>query len=275
MKKLLTLVLTLLLVSLFTVYACAETENVAIGASYEVLGILTDGEGKTHYPDETGDSLTNNVFAQSASYSDIEFVGLNITSEGTSANNGVSEIALDLGEVYPIVNAAVSCSNLNSAGISLPGMVTVVYSVDGENWSEPVSAEYVFRRNRLGPVFAVNRIDHGDHTGKGYTCGIKVTAGYCRINDRIYLAQIECDFGNTVVCRSSFGGNVKTDKLNIGIACGLSKYVVGKGIAGLIGIMGFSFTVGQNTQHLVRSADSYVFRFRTGIHRKERNEQKG
>ena len=152
MKKLLTLVLTLLLVSLFTVYACAETENVAIGASYEVLGILTDGEGKTHYPDETGDSLTNNVFAQSASYSDIEFVGLNITSEGTSANNGVSEIALDLGEVYPIVNAAVSCSNLNSAGISLPGMVTVVYSVDGENWSEPVSAEYEVEQPADGEV---------------------------------------------------------------------------------------------------------------------------
>lgn len=152
MKKLLTLVLTLLLVSLFTVYASAETENVAIGASYEVLGILTDGEGKTHYPDETGDSLTNNVFAQSASYSDIEFVGLNITSEGTSANNGVSEIALDLGEVYPIVNAAVSCSNLNSAGISLPGMVTVVYSVDGENWSEPVSAEYEVEQPADGEV---------------------------------------------------------------------------------------------------------------------------
>lgn len=142
MKKLLSLVLTLLLVSLFTVYASAETENVAVGASYEVVGILTDGEGTTHYPDENGDSLTNNVFAQSASYSDIEFIGLNITSEGTSANNGVSEIALDLGEVYPIVNAAVSCSNLNSAGITLPGMVNVIYSVDGENWSEPVLAEY-------------------------------------------------------------------------------------------------------------------------------------
>ena len=142
MKKLLSVVLTLLLVSLFTVYASAETENVAIGASYEVLGILTDGEGKVHYPDENGDSLTNNVFAQSASYSELEFVGLNITSQETSANNGISEIRLDLGKAHPIVNAAVSCSNLNSAGITLPAMITVTYSVDGQNWSEPVTAEY-------------------------------------------------------------------------------------------------------------------------------------
>ncbi len=152
MKKLLTLVLPLLLVSLFTVYASAETENVALGASYEVIGILTDSEGTTHYPDENGNALTNNVFAQSASYSDIEFIGLNITSEGTSANDGVSEIALDLGKVYPIVNATVSCSNLNSAGISLPGMVTVIYSVDGENWSEPVSAEYEVEQPADGEV---------------------------------------------------------------------------------------------------------------------------
>lgn len=152
MKKLLSVILTLLLVSLFTVYASAETENVAIGASYEVLGILTDGEGKVHYPDENGDSLTNNVFAQSASYSELEFVGLNITSQETSANNGISEIRLDLGKVYTIVNAAVSCSNLNSAGISLPGVVNVIYSVDGESWSEPVLAEYEVEQPADGEV---------------------------------------------------------------------------------------------------------------------------
>ncbi len=152
MKKLLSIVLILLLVSLLTVYASAETENVAVGASYEVIGILTDSEGTTHYPDENGNSLTNNVFAQSASYSDVEFIGLNITSEGTSANNGVSEIALDLGKVYPIVNAAVSCSNLNSAGISLPGMVTVIYSVDGESWSDPVDAPYEVEQPADGEV---------------------------------------------------------------------------------------------------------------------------
>ncbi len=142
MKKILSIVLTLLLVSIFSVYASAETENVALGASYTVNGIYTDGEGKVYYPDENGDSLTNNVFAQSADYSDIEFVGLNITSEYTAANNKISTVELDLGEVFPVTEAVASCSNLNSAGISLPKSVYVTVSADGETWSDPIYAEY-------------------------------------------------------------------------------------------------------------------------------------
>lgn len=142
MKKLCALVLTLILISAFSVYASAEAENVAIGASYTVNGIYTDGDGKTYYPDENGDSLTNNVFAQSASYSDTEFVGLNVTSEFTGGNGGVSTVELDLGKVFPITEAVASCSNLNSAGISLPGDVYVTVSADGESWSEPIYGEF-------------------------------------------------------------------------------------------------------------------------------------
>ncbi len=142
MKKLLSVSIALLLVSLFALSVSAETENVALGASYTVNGIYTDADGKTYYPDENGDSLTNGVFAQSADYSDIEFVALNVTSEYTAANNKISTVVLDLGEVYSIVNATVSCSNLNSAGISLPNHVYVTVSADGENWSDPIGAEY-------------------------------------------------------------------------------------------------------------------------------------
>lgn len=142
MKKLIFAFVSLMLVFLFALSASAETENVALGASYTVNGIYTDADGKTYYPDENGDSLTNGVFAQSADYSDIEFVALNATSQYTAANSKISTIVLDLGKIYSIVNATVSCSNLNSAGISLPNHVYVTVSADGESWSDPIGAEY-------------------------------------------------------------------------------------------------------------------------------------
>lgn len=144
-KSVLLLIGTLLITSLcaFPAYA-AETENVAHNATYTVNGIHIDDEGISYYIDEDGKSLTNGVFAQTAGYDQTEFVGLNATSEWAKANDGTTSIAFDLGEIYPIVTTAVSCSNLCSAGISAPEAVIVTYSTDGENWSEQVYSEYEF-----------------------------------------------------------------------------------------------------------------------------------
>lgn len=121
-----------------------ELENVASEGSYTVIGIYTDAEGKTWYPDETGDCLINGVYAQTAGYDQTDFVGLNITAEDAKAQDGVTSVALDLGEIYPIVKAAVSCSNLGNSGIEAPAAVTVTVSADGKTWSEPINAEYEF-----------------------------------------------------------------------------------------------------------------------------------
>ncbi len=144
-KSILFLIGALLMTSLcaFPSYA-AETENVALNATYTINGIYTDGDGVSHYIDEDGKSLTNGLFAQTAGYDQAEFVGLNTTSEWAKANDGTTSIVFDLGQSYPIVNTAVSCSNLGSAGISAPESVLVTYSADGENWSEPVYSEYEF-----------------------------------------------------------------------------------------------------------------------------------
>ena len=127
----------------FPAYA-AEAENVALNATYTINGIYTDGDGVSHYIDEDGKSLTNGVFAQTAGYDQTEFVGLNATSEWAKANGGTTSIVFDLGQSYPIVNTAVSCSNLGSAGITAPESILVTYTADGENWSEPVYSEYEF-----------------------------------------------------------------------------------------------------------------------------------
>lgn len=144
-KSVLFLMGALLITSLcaFPSYA-AETENVALNATYTINGIYTDGDGVSHYIDEDGKSLNNGVFAQTAGYDQTEFIGLNATSEWAKANDGTTSVVFDLGQAYPIVNTAVSCSNLGSAGISAPESVLVTYSTDGENWSEPVYSEYEF-----------------------------------------------------------------------------------------------------------------------------------
>lgn len=119
----------------------AEEENVALGnTNYTINGLYSDDSG-TYYPDETGDSLTNGVFAVSASYTDAEFVGLNITSEYAIEHDGATSISIDLGEVFPITSAVLSCSNLGNAGILLPSGVVVTVSADGETWSDPFYAE--------------------------------------------------------------------------------------------------------------------------------------
>lgn len=154
MKKILSALLcAVLIMSLSVVYVSAETENVSAGlTSYTINGLLTDADGKLWYPDENGNSLTNNVFAQSAGYGDMEFIGLNSTSEFGKSNGGITTIVLDLGETYPIVTATVSCSNFGEAGINLPKAVTVTVSNDGENWSEPIAAEYEVDEPVVGEV---------------------------------------------------------------------------------------------------------------------------
>ena len=142
-KAFLVLTAVILTLSLVSTYAFAsETELVSEGKTYVVNGIYTDDSGKASYPDENGDSLTNGIFADSASYGDPEFVGLNATSAYGKENNNITDVTVDLESVYPVTTVNVSCSNLGSAGIAMPYAVSVSVSEDGENWSDSVYAEY-------------------------------------------------------------------------------------------------------------------------------------
>lgn len=161
MKKSLIILLSLVIAfSLCTVTSAAsETENVALNASYTVNGIYTDENGTDYYPDEEGNALTNGVYAQTAGYDQLEFIGLNTTSAWAKENDGQTSVVLDLGESYPITTAAVSCSNLGSAGISAPAAVVITTSADGENWSDPVYAEYEFELMPGEVVKAIAKIN--------------------------------------------------------------------------------------------------------------------
>ena len=142
-KAFIVLTAVILTLSLVSTYALAsETELVSEGKSYVVNGIYTDDSGTASYPDENGDSLTNGIFADSASYGDPEFVGLNATSAYGKENNNITDVTVDLESVYPVTTVNVSCSNLGSAGIAMPYAVSVSVSEDGENWSDSIYAEY-------------------------------------------------------------------------------------------------------------------------------------
>jgi hypothetical protein len=142
-KAFIVLTAVILTLSLVSTYALAsETELVSEGKSYVVNGIYTDDSGIASYPDENGDSLTNGIFADSASYGDPEFVGLNATSAYGKENNTITDVTVDLESVYPVTTVNVSCSNLGSAGIAMPYAVSVSVSEDGENWSDSIYAEY-------------------------------------------------------------------------------------------------------------------------------------
>lgn len=142
-KAFIVLTAVILTLSLVSTYALAsETELVSEGKSYVVNGIYTDDSGTASYPDENGDSLTNGIFADSASYGDPEFVGLNATSAYGKENNTITDVTVDLESVYPVTTVNVSCSNLGSAGIAMPYAVSVSVSEDGENWSDSIYAEY-------------------------------------------------------------------------------------------------------------------------------------
>ncbi len=208
MKKALSVlvsVLTVLSLCVIPVHA-AELENVAPAGSYEVIGIYTDGEGKTSYPDETGDCLINGVYAQTASYDQVDFVGLNATSEGAKAQDGVTSVKLDLGQVYPIVKSAVSCSNLCSAGISAPEMITVSVSADGENWSEPIVAEYEFELIEGEVVKSIAKINAEVRY---------ITFNFYHATNWVFIDEVEAYAGDITANDEENSENASEDSSNV------------------------------------------------------------
>ena len=87
------------------------------------------------YPDEENASMTDGVFATSAEYSDIAWMGFHYGCPDYSAN-GYSSITFDLGAATAItgVKAYVGTDVLQN-GIAAPSSIELYISEDGANWT--------------------------------------------------------------------------------------------------------------------------------------------
>ncbi len=137
MKKLIAILITaVMVVSLCTVFASAEEENIAVGKSYVTKGIMYQEETEWGvYPDTDGKKLTDGTYAESVAYSDAAWVGFNGNCREYNEAN-LAYIIVDLGEATAISKVLVSVNNVCESGIGAPAGFTYYVSEDNSSWSK-------------------------------------------------------------------------------------------------------------------------------------------
>ena len=120
-------------------------QNIAKNASYEVhdwfrmggaeVGWLYDENADISYPDESGTSLIDGVFASSNDFRDEAWIGLNQSHPNTIGTVKAPYIDFRLNEVSDVGTIRVSVSNLNDSGILAPAAISAQVSEDGANYT--------------------------------------------------------------------------------------------------------------------------------------------
>ena len=159
MKKILAIALaTLLLVTCVSVFfaSAEDAENVAPKATYEVHEFFRQGGKEVNwgwddnadiaYPDETGKTLIDGVFAEDCSYGDAAWVG--VTQAHPDFHETAKPLYVDftLDQAYTVKAVRIHVNNLNASGIGAPAAITAQLTENGTEYlgafeADPVDGE--------------------------------------------------------------------------------------------------------------------------------------
>ena len=139
MKKIIAVIITvLMIIPLCIVFSSAEETNVAAGKSYEKIGVYTDAEEKTWWPDIDDAELTDGTITTIADewgFAHEHWTGLHINGAGVDEEDNNTYIVVDLDEVKThLTKFTFYTTNDNVVGIKKPESVEVLLSEDNENF---------------------------------------------------------------------------------------------------------------------------------------------
>ena len=112
-----------------------DETNVALGKKYTNSPVYKKDDTYEKYPDETGVSMTDGVYApDGAIYSAEEYVGFN-TADSFYNENGYFLVTVDLGREYHLNRlVAYTASKAATAGVVGPKNVSFYVSTDNKSW---------------------------------------------------------------------------------------------------------------------------------------------